>query len=291
MGRVGGLVEKGMASAAELDRAKADHDGALARLASAKERKSQAVGALEESLNNLSKTTLVSPIDGNVIQMSREVGERVRGSDFSEDVVMTVAALSAMEVKIEVGEHDVVYLKEGQKAEVTVDALEGQTFNGTVTEIAQNALIKNPGTEAEVTSFPIKVTLDSRPPGTLPGMSGAVRIQAETHQDAVTVPIQAVTARSEKVLADGAPPAETGTQQTATNRALSLAKVVFVIDADNHVHARRVRTGISSDTESEILEGLQAGERLVEGPFRTLAKEIKEGDRVREADKPGQSHG
>jgi HlyD family secretion protein len=274
-----------------LDRAKADRDGAVARLASAKERQAQAMGAVDEAANNLAKTTLTSPIDGTVIQITREVGERVRGSDFSEDAVMTIAALAAMEVKIEVGEHDVVFLHEGQKAEVSVDALEGQTFDGTVTEIAQNALIKNPGTEAEVTSFPIKVLLDARPPGTLPGMSGSVRIAAETHKDAVTVPIQSVTARSEKVLGDGHLSPETGAEVTPKKRAEALAKVVFVIDTDNHVHARRVRTGISSETESEILEGIQEGQRLVEGPYRTLAKEIKEGDLIKEAEKPGQGHG
>ncbi len=147
------------------------------------------------------KTTLTSPIDGNVIELSREVGERVRGSDFSEDVVMTIAALSAMEVKIEVGEHEVVHLKTGQPAEVTLDALEGESFQGSVVEIAQKALIKNPGTEAEVTTFPVTVALDSRPPGVLPGMSAEVRISAETHNDAVLVPIQAVTVRSEKLAA------------------------------------------------------------------------------------------
>jgi HlyD family secretion protein len=292
LGRVQGLVDKGLASGAEADRAKADRDAAVARLASATERRAQAVGALDEALNNLSKTTLVSPIDGTVIQVSREVGERVRGSDFSEDAVMTVAALSAMEVKIEVGEHEVVFLREGHKAEVTVDALEGQTFEGTVTEIAQNALIKNPGTEAETTSFPVKVTLNVRPPGALPGMSGEVRIAAETHDDALTVPIQAVTVRPEKMLPElkkGA--AEAGTQLSAKRRAEGLVKVVFTVDAENRVHARRVRTGIASDTEYEILEGIQDGERIVEGPYRTIAKDLKEGDVVREAELPGPGRG
>jgi len=280
-GRVEGLVAKGLASAAELEQSRAAKETAEARLAGARQRYEQASAVYDEAANNLSKTTLVSPIDGNVIELSREVGERVRGSDFSEDVVMTIAALNAMEVKIEVGEHEVVHLKAGQPAEVTVDALEGESFQGSVVEIAQKALIKNAGTEAEVTTFPVTVALDSRPPGVLPGMSAEVRISSETHSDAVLVPIQAVTVRSEKLLPDYKPPVEGG-GLTAKRKTESLAKVVFVVDADNKAQLRRVRTGIASDTELEIVEGLQEGDRIVEGPYRTLSKELNHGDAVRE---------
>src|SRR5262249_46635493 len=90
-GRVENPVKKGVAATGELDKSKADRDGALARLASARERHAQAAAFYEEAQTNLSKTTLVSPIDGSVIERTREVGERVRGSDFNEDVVMTLA--------------------------------------------------------------------------------------------------------------------------------------------------------------------------------------------------------
>lgn len=286
-GRVEALVQKGLASDAELERARAERDTATARLASTRERLAQASAAYEEAQSNLEKTTLVSPIDGNVIQLSREVGERVRGSDFSEDVVMVIAALNAMEVKIEVGEHEVVHLKKGQPATIGVDALEGQSFEGEVVEIAQQATIKNPGTEAEVTSFPITVALASRPPGVLPGMSAEVRIAAETREGAVLVPIQAVTVRPERSLPDFKPNVEGGQLKAGNRRGETLAKVVFVVGADNKAQVRRVRTGIASDTELEILEGLKAGDRVVEGPYRTLSKELKDGDNVREPEMGG----
>ncbi|NRD67086.1 efflux RND transporter periplasmic adaptor subunit [Corallococcus exiguus] len=284
LGRVKGLAEKGLASAAEVEQAQAVADTAAARLAAAKQRVAQSSAVLEQASTDLARTTLLSPIDGNVIELTREVGERVRGSDFSEDVVMTIAALNQMEVKFEVGEHEVVHLKYGQPAEVTLDALEGQSFTGTVVEIAQKATIKNPGTEAEVTSFPITVALDARPPGVLPGMSAEARISAETHNDAVLVPIQAVTVRAERSLPDYQAPVE-GTSLTAKRRTESLAKVVFVVDNDNKAQVRRVRTGIASDTELEVLEGLQVGDRVVEGPYRTLSKELSHGDAVREPEK------
>jgi HlyD family secretion protein len=285
LARVENLVNKGMASTAEREKALSDRDAAAAKEGTARQRLAQAQAAYDESQDNLGKTTLFSPIDGNVIELSREVGERVRGSDFNEDVVMVIAALSAMEVKIEVGEHEVVHLKPGQTAEVSVDALEGQSFEGSVVEIAQNATIKNPGTEAEVTSFPVTVALRTRPPGVLPGMSGEVKIAAETRRDAVLVPIQAVTVRAEKSLPDYKPPVE-GATLTA-KKTESLAKVVFVVTADNKAAVRRVRTGIASDTELEILEGLQSGDRVVEGPYRTLSKELKDGDVVREPEMGG----
>ncbi|MGZ3445104.1 MAG: efflux RND transporter periplasmic adaptor subunit [Myxococcaceae bacterium] len=278
--RVQGLTKRGMASSAEVDRAKSDYDSAVARLSSAQQRYAGQVAAYENAQTNVARTTLGSPIEGTVIELTREIGERVRGSDFSEDTVMTVAALNSMEVKIEVGEHEVVHLRNGQHAELSVDALEGQSFEGSVVEIAQKATIKNPGTESEVTTFPVKVALDSRPPGVLPGMSSEVRITAETHENALIVPIQAVTVRPDRSLPDSQPPGETSL--SAKKRGETLAKIVFVVDQDNKARARRVRTGIASDTDLEVLDGLKDGERVVEGPFRTVSKELKDGDPLKE---------
>ncbi|WP_141328991.1 efflux RND transporter periplasmic adaptor subunit [Myxococcus sp. AB025B] len=285
LGRVEGLVTKGLASGAELEVAKASKNTAEARLASAKQLLARNVAVVEQAQTDLSRTTMFSPIDGNVIELSREVGERVRGSELAEDVVMTIAALSAMEVKFEVGEHEVVHLKPGQPADVTLDALEGQTFAGSVVEIAQKALIKNEGTEAEVTSFPVTVALDMRPPGVLPGMSAEARISAETRSDVVLVPIQAVTVRAERTLPDYKEPIEGGALKA--RRTESLAKVVFVVDAANKAQVRRVQTGIASDTELEILSGLNDGDRVVEGPYRTLSKELNHGDNVQEPEQGG----
>ncbi|MFP2963891.1 efflux RND transporter periplasmic adaptor subunit [Myxococcus sp. 1LA] len=278
--RVEDLAKKGLSSTAEVDTARAAKNTADARLASAKQMLARNMAIVDQAQTDLTRTTLVSPIDGNVIELSREVGERVRGSDLSEDVVMTIAALSAMEVKFEVGEHEVVHLRPGQPAEITLDALEGQTYSGSVVEIAQKALIKNEGTEAEVTSFPITVALDTRPPNVLPGMSSEARISAETHNDVVLVPIQAVTVRSERSLPDYKAPIEGG--GLTAKRTESLAKVVFVVDSNNKAQVRRVQTGIASDTELEIVSGINEGDRVIEGPYRTLSKELNDGDIVRE---------
>jgi HlyD family secretion protein len=285
--RVEELSGRGLSSTAEVEKTKSDRDAALARLNGAKERLAQAAAALEQARTDLLHTTLVAPMDGNVIERDREVGERVRGSEFSEDTVMVVAALSTMEVQFEVGEHDIVFLKPGQEAEITVDALEGQTFKGAVVELAQRATIKNPGTEQEVTTFPVKVAIQSRPPGVLPGMSAEVRVSTQTRNDVVTVPIQAVTLRPERLLTDSRR-SEGGLAAPATHGE-RLAKVVFVLDDEGRAHLRRVETGISSDTELEIVAGLKDGERVVEGPYRAISKELSEGSHVKPADSGGKS--
>lgn len=285
LGRIEGLVAKGLASKAEQEKAISDRDAALARVAAAKDRAAQALARLDETNSDLSKTTLTSPIEGTVIELSREVGERVRGSDFSEDVVMTIAALAEMEVKIEVGEHEVVHLQAGQKADVAIDAIEGQTFQGTVTEIAQKAIVRGAGTDNETANFPVTVALPKRPAGALPGMAAEVKVVAESRENALVVPVQAVTVRPEKQL-QGEGDAVEGKKLEAPRLGEALARVVFVVDADGKAALRRVRTGISSDTDIEVLEGLADGDTVVEGPYRTLAKELKAGDRVEES-KPG----
>lgn len=284
--RVKALADKGLTSAADVEKASSDLAGARARQAAQNDRASQAAAALDEAQTNLGKTTLVSPIEGSVIEVTRQIGERVRGSDFNEDVVMTLAALHVMQVKIEVGEHEVVHLKNVQKADIKIDAFDGQSFEGAVTEIAQKALIRNPGTEQETTSFPVVVALVAKPDGVLPGMSAEVRITAEERESAVVVPVQAVTVRPEKSLPDTAADVE-GNKLSAPKKGETFAKVVFVVDGDHKVHTRRVKTGIASDTDIEIVDGLKEGDEIVEGPYRTLAKELKEGDVVEEAKGPG----
>ena len=225
-----------------------------------------------------------------MIEVTREVGERVRGSDFNEDVVMTLAALHAMEVKIEVGEHEVVHLILGQKSDIKIDAFDGQTFEGTVVEIAQKALIRNPGTEQETTSFPVTVALVAKPDRVLPGMSAEVKVTADQRDSALIVPVQAVTVRPERSLADTATNIE-GNKLSAPKKGETFAKVVFVVDAEKKVHARRVKTGISSDTDIEILEGLLEGDEIIEGPYRTLAKDLKDGDLVEDQKSGGGGKG
>ncbi|MGC4001490.1 MAG: efflux RND transporter periplasmic adaptor subunit [Anaeromyxobacter sp.] len=278
------------ASAAELDTARANLAAEQARLQAAVDRVAQADALLSEARHNLSLTTLSSPIDGVITKREKQVGERVRGSDLSEDVVLIISTLSKMEAKIEVGEHEVVYVKEGDPAEVEIDAFPDQKFKATVVEVARNATVKNQGTEGEVTTFFVRLSLDESVANALPGMSAQASIATDTREGAIVVPIQAVTVRPEKEVKGGGPgPQERPLPQPEGEQAGSgkkpvrdpLKKVVFVVQ-DGVAKIRAVETGLASETEIEITAGLAEGDKVVEGPYRVLSRELADGKPVKD---------
>jgi HlyD family secretion protein len=284
LARVEQLFASQNASQAEVDKARAELEGARAQVASADQRIAQADAALKDAQQLLSYATLVAPIDGIVTERKKQVGERVRGSDFNEDPILIIATLSAMEAKIEVGEHEVIYVKEGDPAEVEIDAFPDRKFKARVVEVARNATVKNAGTEQEVTTFNVRLSLLDQVPGALPGMSNQASISTDTREDAVVVPIQAVTVRPEKDLTPGGPPVEERPlpQPPAEGKKVRrepLRKVVFVVE-DGKARIRAVDTGLASDTEIEIVSGVKAGEKVVEGPYRILSRELADGKRV-----------
>lgn len=281
-GRIADLVARGLASQAELDAAQTEVEIAQAAWQASEQRAAQAVATLDEARSSLSKTTLYSPIDGTVIALNKEVGERVRGSDFNEDVVMIVAAMGVLEVRVEVGEHDVILVKKGQAAEVEVDAIPNKKFAAEVIEVAQNAIVKNPGTEAEVTSFPVTAILKEPVPGALPGMSATLTISTETRENVIAVPIQCVSARPESELVPGPKKKEQGPPRGpgAKRAKEKTVKVVFV-SVDGVARIRKVETGISSDVTMEITDGLREGEKVISGPYRAVSKELEDGARIK----------
>ncbi|HEY6098307.1 MAG TPA: efflux RND transporter periplasmic adaptor subunit, partial [Anaeromyxobacter sp.] len=296
LARVEKLAATGNASPAEVDVARSNLAAGRARVEAAQGRIDQADAALREARHFLSLTTLVAPIDGVVTNRVKQVGERVRGSDFSEDVILVIATLSQMEVKVEVGEHEVVYVKEGDPADIEIDAFADRKFPARVVEVARNATVKNAGTEAEVTTFFVRLALGQQVAGALPGMSGQASIATDTRDGAIVVPIQAVTVRPEKDLAAGGskgpadqpPPPASGPGKKP--RREPLRKVVFVIQG-GVAKLRPVETGLASDTEIEVVSGLGEGEKVVEGPYRILSREIADGRRVTEEPPGGKPKG
>ena len=289
--RVAALAATQNASAAELERGQADLDGARAQASAAEQRLAQADAALREARHQFSLTSITAPMDGIVTQRLKQVGERVRGSDFSEDVIMVIATLSKMEMKAEIGEHEVVYVKEGDQADIEIDAFPDRRFKAQVVEVARKATVKNAGTDQEVTTFIVRMALKDVVPGALPGMSAQASVATDTRDDAVVVPIAAVTVRPEK---DLQPKAPGSTDQAAAipppppgkkARREPLKKVIFVVQ-DGVARLRVVETGLASDTEIEIVSGLQPGERVVEGPYKALSKELGDGKKVKE-EEPG----
>jgi HlyD family secretion protein len=298
LARLQKLVAESLASQADLEKAQTQLRLDEARRSAQKQIAAQNQGQLETALYNLSRATLTAPVEGTILELYHKVGERIRGSDFSEDVVLLIGGLAEMEVKAEVGEHEVVSIRVGNEATVDIDAIPDKQFKGRVVAVARNAQIKNPGTDAEVTTFFVRVALESPPEGGLPGMSAAVSIATATRTNVLTVPIQAITSRQPKQKeGEGQAPDETQAARTGdggeganlTNTGSvkpKPSKVVFVIK-DGKAEMRAVRTGIASRTDVEILDGLAEGETIVAGPYRTLARELNEGQAVKEMPKGG----
>src|SRR5258708_20322017 len=117
------MVEVRLASASDLEKAQTLVQVDEGRLTAQKEIVKQGEGQLEQALYNLSRATLTAPIDGTILELSHKVGERIRGSDFSEDVEMLMGVLSDMEVKAEAGEHEVVRIHLGDVTIVSIYAL------------------------------------------------------------------------------------------------------------------------------------------------------------------------
>jgi HlyD family secretion protein len=316
------LFGEGLATQADLEKAQSQVKLEESRRAVQKQVVAQNQGQLETALYNLSRATLTAPIDGTILEIHHKVGERIRGSDFSEDVVLVMGGLSEMEVKVEVGEHEVVGIHEGDEATVEIDAIADKQFKGHVVSVGKNAQIKNPGTDAEVTTFFVRVGLDTPPEGGLPGLSASVSIVTAKHPGVLTVPIQAVTSRDPKKKDDGekapksgeaqaalaattsssaapttsssAAPAPSSTASSAASEAPSgkakPAKVVFVVK-DDKAEMRVVQIGIASRTDVEITGGVNEGETIVDGPYRTLARELQDGQSIKVLPKDGPGPG
>lgn len=286
LARVERLAGGNNASTAEVDKAKTELAAGKARYEAAQGRLGQADAGLREARHYYSMTTLTSPIDGVVTKRQKTVGERVRGSDFSEDVILVISTLSQMEMKMEVGEQEVVYLKEGDTAEVEIDALPEKKFPAKVVEVARNANVKNAGTEGEVTTFFVRLALTEKVVNALPGMSAQASVFTDTRDDAIVVPIQAVTVRPEKDVKPGGgqgkeQPLPQGDPSAKKTKRDPMQKVVFVVQ-DGVAKIRAVETGLASDTELEIVSGLAEGEKIVEGPYRVLSRDLEDGKRVAE---------
>jgi HlyD family secretion protein len=312
--RVQELYNANLSSEADLEAARARRDVDKANYGAAK-------AYLDKTRDDLSKTTILSPMSGTVSQLNSEVGEVVLGTEqFSGTVIMTIADLSRMEVETDVDETDIVDVHVGQLAKIEVDALPDTVLRGNVTEIANTAFTLGRGTQEEVTNFKVKVAVLDDVPSLRPGMSATVDIETASHEDVIYVPIQCVVMRSPKhedeeerkagqEKADepaeeaeeiSEEPEETAEEQEGTaeqeasdtdqaaksdpkekskGEEEELIEVVFVV-SDETAKMVPVKAGISSDTNTEILSGLEGGEMVVTGSYRAL-RDLRDGQKVK----------
>lgn len=295
------LFAKKLIADADITAARTSVEAAQAAFENSLAQIRRAEGLLKQAADQLEKTVLYSPMDGTVSSRTSEVGERVAGTgQFNAAEVMRVADLSDMEVRVNVNENDVVNVKVGDKARVTIDAYPERKFTGTVKEIASAARTQGLNTQDEVTNFQVKIRISDKDIALRPGMSATVDIETKTVEDVVAVPIQSVTVRarnSHKTIdelaaereskakesqGDGAATAVNEKQQRERERTdrESLQRVVFLRDGDR-VKQVAVETGISDTTHIQIQKGVKDGDEVVSGPFSVITRSLKDDSKVR----------
>jgi HlyD family secretion protein len=213
---------------------------------------------------------------------------------------MRVADLTNMEVRVNINENDIVNVKVGDKAKVTIDAFQNRKFDGVVKEIGSAAKVTGQGTQDEVTNFQVKIRILDKDVPLRPGMSANADVETQTATNVVAVPIQAVTVRTREdaktiddlaadrekkaneLKGDNAAAAVNEKQQKQIERTdrEKLNRVVFVRNGDT-VKMVPVETGIADTTHMEIKAGVKAGDEVVGGSFSVVTKVLKDGMKVK----------
>lgn len=261
LGRARRLNQEGILSAEQLEAAELAEANAELRLEDARESVRQAQANLAEAQDNLRKTTIYAPLTGRVIALNTEEGEVVVSGTMNNpaSVIGEIADLSAILARVDVDETEVVLVKPGQSARILVDALPDKEYHGRVSEVGNKGFSR--AQQPDVTFFKVEVLLDDPDEDLRPGMSVRAEIDTAVHPDVLVAPIQAVVERD------------------VEDRE---ADVVFVVQ-DGKAVQKAVKTGISDETRVEIVSGVQAGDKVVTGPYRSL-RDLDDGDAVKVTD-------
>ena len=289
--RAEGLYKQGLIPKSEYDSRNSAYASAAAALAqtkaqreSAQGRVGQARATLTGASDRLSKTSYVAPFDGVITNLPVREGENVviGIQNAPGSTLMTIADLSVITAEVKVDETDIVNVKLGQPAEVTIDAIPNKVFPGKVTEIGNNAIIRSTGISTQQTTvgsqeakdFKVVVTLDNPPENLRPGLSTTAKVTTATKTGILAIPIQALTIRNEDELKTTSEKDKGPVQAAAAPKAGDKKKEeiqgVFVVGADRKAKFVKVETGITGTTDIEVVSGLKDGDEIVTGSYKVL---------------------
>jgi len=276
------LHAKKLSSDADLEAAKSAYLSTVAGYEASKANVQQSEASLKETIEQLNKTTIYSPMAGVITQLNVELGERVLGSGFSQGTdIMTVSDLSSMEARVDVDENDVVLISVGDTAYIKVDAFGDKDFKGIVTQIGNSAKTSGLGTQEQVVNFEVRIRVTNAGNNLRPGMSCNADIRTETVNNVFSVPLQSVTARGDFNL-----PKEGGEEESMAkviekkSNGNKPEEIVFVVE-NGKAKSKKVKTGLSDDNYIEIKSGLKGSEDVVSGSYRAISRELKNGSLVK----------
>lgn len=278
------LFEKGVISKAEWDKTVTEYDMAKASTKAAYYSVQSASANLKQSVDNLSRTTIYAPMAGTISKLSVELGERVVGTaQMAGTEIVRVANLQNMEVEVDVNENDIVKVALGDSTIVEVDAYLKREFRGVVTAIANSA--ETALTADQVTNFKVKVSIlpesykdltEGKPESYSPfrpGMTATVDIITNKKKNVIGVPISAVVIKTDTT------DTKTGTSAQSPKAVAEKFEAVYIKEGEE-AKLRVVKTGIQDDSNIEIVKGLKEGETVITGPYNTVTKLLKQGDKV-----------
>jgi HlyD family secretion protein len=275
------------AAAAAVDASKARMLAQKAQLEQMRSQLQQGKAVLVHTKDVLSKTIYYSPINGIVSYLPVRMGEYVVPGiqNSTGSFLMTLSDMSTVTSEVKVDETDIVNVRIGQDADVTIDAAPGKVFKGKVTEIGSQAVLRSSGlattqsttSNQEAKDFKVVVTIANPPDNLRPGLSTTAKIRTAERKDVVGIPIQALAVRSRKDLEDAAKNAKKDggvtlaapPPPTAGDPKKDEVQGVFVVNGKKAIF-RPVETGISGVTDIEITKGLQAGDEIVVGSYKAL---------------------
>lgn len=269
-------------SSAGLEQAKARIAQSQAQMDSAQGRIKQTAATLRRASDALSKTTYLAPFDGVVTNLPVREGETVvvgiQNSPGS--TLMTVADMSIITAEVKVDETDIVNVKLGQEAEVTIDAIPKKKFKGVVSEIGNNAVLRSTGVSTaqttggsqEAKDFKVVITLKDPPENLRPGLSTTAKVTTATRQNVAAIPIQALTIRQKGDLEQKKDKGKNSVEAAApADKAKAKEEIqgVFVL-RNKKAEFIPVETGITGTTEIEVTKGLQDGDEIITGSYKVL---------------------
>lgn len=264
---------------ARVAQANAQNDSAARHIAQAK-------ATLTHYTDLLQKTTYPAPFDGVITNLPVREGETVviGIQNAQGSTLMTIADMSVITAEVKVDETDIVNVKLGQPADVTIDAIPKKIFHCKVTEIGNNAIVRSSGLSTsqqttaseEAKDFKVVVTLSDAPQDLRPGLSTTAKVTTATRGNALSIPIQALTLRTkDQIDAQNNPPGSVHAAEPATRDVSSKNKRddevqgVFVVRNKKAMFVP-VATGITGTTDIEVLDGLKEGDEVITGSYKVL---------------------
>ena len=304
------LVDEKVISRAEFEQAQntlqtaqANYNAALETVRGGQAGVASAKASLQRANKDLSRTSVLSPMDGVVSLLSVKKGERVVGNSMMAGTeMMRIADMSKIEVRVDVGENDIPKVSLGDSALVEVDAYNSRKFRGVVTQIASSSVLaaqenQNPTATTDVTNYKVYIRLlpssysdlldpvNPRKFPFRPGMCASADIQSKTKYNVIAVPINAVTTRekgTDNVANDNDQKTEAGMQETQKSSLSSdLDEIVFVVQKDGTVKKMTVKTDIQDINYIEVTEGIAEGAEVISAPYNVISKTLKDGMKVK----------